>query len=63
MLKDPFLKEVPGVNNLNVVALAAKLDKFQKKFEQLFKEYGSGESQYMFGNHALSSWESSKISL
>ena len=63
MLKDPFLKVVPGFDKLDVVKLAAKLDLFQKKFEDLFKEYGSGASEYIFGNHALSSWESDKISL
>ena len=63
MLKDPFLKEVPGFDKLDVVKLAAKLDFFQKKFEDLFKACGSGASEYIFGNHALSSWESGKMSL
>ena len=63
MLKDPFLKEVPGFDKLDVVKLAAKLDLFQKKFEDLFQAYGSGASEYIFGNHALSGWENDKISL
>lgn len=61
--QDAVIGKLPGIDKLDAVKLAAKLDDWQKELLQLFAAYGSGASSYVFKNHVLSDWEQSKISL